>query len=72
MTSRQSAKIHPASILNGKATTKHILFTELVSTGKTYMRTVTQIEPEWIDEIVPNAQQLKKLFKLSIQPSEKS
>ncbi|XP_055301326.1 ATP-dependent RNA helicase DHX33 [Sitodiplosis mosellana] len=65
LTNRQRAKIHPSSVLNGKSTAKYILFTELVATGKTYMRTVTQIDPEWIDEVVPNIQQLKKLFKIS-------
>lgn len=72
LTSRQSAKIHPSSILSGKPTTKYILFTELVSTGKTYMRKVTQIDPEWIDEVVPNVQQLKKLFKISVGTSVQS
>lgn len=64
-TNRQSAKLHPSSILSGKSPAKHVLFTELIATGKTYMRTVSQIEPEWIDEVVPNIQQLKKLFKIS-------
>lgn len=63
--SRQRAKIHPSSALSGKATPKYILFTELVATGKTYMRTVTEIAPEWINEVVPNIQQLKKLFRIS-------
>lgn len=36
------------------------------------MRKVTQIEPEWIDEVVPNVQQLKKLFKISVETSGQS
>lgn len=64
LTNRQRAKIHPSSVLNGKPSTKYILFTELVATGKTYMRTVTHIEPEWIDEVVPNIHKLKKLLKI--------
>lgn len=63
--SRHKARIHPSSVLSGKPRAKFILFTELVSTGKTYMRTVTDIEPEWLDEIVPNFGQVKKLFNMS-------
>lgn len=65
LTNRQRAKIHPSSVLSGKPNAKYIVFTELVATGKTYMRTVTQIDPEWIDEVVPNIQQIKRLFKIS-------
>lgn len=65
LTNRQRAKIHPSSVLNGKPNAKYILFTELVTTGRTYMRTVMHIESEWIDEVVPNIQQLKKLLKLT-------
>lgn len=65
LTNRQRAKIHPSSVLNGKPSAKYILFTELVATGKTYMRTVSHIDSEWIDEVVPNLQQVKKLFKIN-------
>lgn len=63
LTSRQRAKIHPSSVLSGKPTAKFILFTELVATGKTYMRTVTQIDPEWIEEVVPNLQNVVQNFR---------
>lgn len=54
LASRQRAKIHPSSVLSGKPAAKFIIFTELVATGKSYMRTVTHIDPEWIEEVVPN------------------
>lgn len=63
LVSRQRAKIHPSSVLSGKPTAKFILFTELVATGKSYMRTVTQIDPEWIDEVVPNIQNAIQNFR---------
>lgn len=65
LASRQRARIHPSSVLNGKLKAKYIVFTELVATRKTYMRTVTQVDPEWIDEFVPSVQPLRKTFKHS-------
>lgn len=65
LASRQKAKIHPSSVLSGKPRSKFILFTELVATGKSYMRNVTCIEPDWIDEIVPNIGETKKLFNFA-------
>lgn len=62
LASRQKAKIHPSSVLSGKPREKYMLFTELVSTGRAYIRCVTAIEQEWIDEIVPNLSQTKALF----------
>lgn len=60
--SRQKAKIHPSSVLSGKPRAKYIVFTELVSTGRNYMRNVTTIDDDWLDEIVPNLSQTKLLF----------
>lgn len=62
---RQKAKIHPSSVLSGKPAAKFVLFTELVVTGKTYMRTVTQLEPDWIEEYAANLSQSKKLFSIA-------
>lgn len=60
--SRQKARVHPSSILSGKPRARYVVYSELVTTGKTYMRTVTNVEPDWIEEIVPNVDLLKKLF----------
>lgn len=65
ISNRQRAKIHPSSVLSGKPKAKLILFTELVTTNRNYLRTVTQIDPDWIDEIVPNFNLTKKLFQNS-------
>lgn len=59
---RQRARIHPSSILSGRPRAQYIIYSELVTTGKTYMRNVTSIEPEWIDEIIPDINSVKKLF----------
>ncbi len=31
----------------------HIIFSEIVQTSNTYLRTVTQIDPQWIQDVVP-------------------
>lgn len=53
LANRHRAKIHPSSTLSGKPVAKYIVFSELVKTDKTFMRTVTQIEPDWVEEFVP-------------------
>lgn len=61
LSSRQKTKIHPSSVLNNKSNLKCILFTELVQTTMNFMRIVTSIEPEWIEEVVPNCGFLNRL-----------
>lgn len=51
---RQRVKIHPSSVFCDKEKPKFIIFSELIATGRTYVRTVTSIESEWIHELVPN------------------
>lgn len=65
LSSRQKAKIHPSSCLFNKVQSRCILFTELVFTGKSYMRVVSTIEPEWIEEVVPNCGFLNRLSNLN-------
>lgn len=55
ISSRQSTRIHPSSVLHNKSNLKCVLFTEMVHTSMNFMRIVTNIEPQWIDEVVPNA-----------------
>lgn len=45
-------KIHPSSILH-LSYPPYLLFSEVVQTGKCYIRTVTKIKPEWLEEVVP-------------------
>ncbi|XP_017042943.1 ATP-dependent RNA helicase DHX33 [Drosophila ficusphila] len=47
------AKIHPSSVLHGKYKPSYILFTEIVQTEQTFLRQVTEISIELIQEVVP-------------------
>jgi HrpA-like RNA helicase len=61
LNNRQRAKIHPSSVFNGKPLPNYIIFTEFVITQKSFLRTVTAIEPEWIGEIMPQCGVLDKI-----------
>ncbi|XP_017769739.1 PREDICTED: putative ATP-dependent RNA helicase DHX33 [Nicrophorus vespilloides] len=50
---RQVVTIHPSSVLHGQLPPL-LLFTEVVQTTKCYLRGISTIEREWLDEIVPN------------------
>lgn len=65
LASRQKAKIHPSSCLFNKPQSRCVLFTELVFTGKSYMRIVSSIEPDWIEECAPNCAFLKRLSNMT-------
>lgn len=54
LSNRKSSKIHPSSVLSGRARPGYVLFTELTVTGMHYLRTVSEIEPEWIGEVAPH------------------
>ena len=48
--SRQTVSIHPSSVLfHSKPAC--IVFTELVQTGKRYVRQVTLVDSDWIEEL---------------------
>lgn len=38
----------------------HIIFSEIVQTTNTYLRSVTQIDPEWIHEVKPDCDYLNQ------------
>lgn len=61
MANRTTSKMHPSCVLNGRARPAYVLFTELVATGNFYLRTVSEIEPEWIGEVVPNCTFLNRI-----------
>lgn len=50
--SRQIVAIHPSSVLYGLQP-HFVLFTEVVQTGSCYLRQVSQVDPEWLHDIVP-------------------
>ncbi|XP_055531945.1 ATP-dependent RNA helicase DHX33 [Wyeomyia smithii] len=57
MFSRARCRIHPSSVLAGRARPAYLLFTELIKTGNSYLRTVSELEYQWImDE--PNCDSL--------------
>ncbi|XP_073986737.1 ATP-dependent RNA helicase DHX33 isoform X2 [Rhodnius prolixus] len=49
---RQTVGIHPSSVLHGSLP-QLVMYSELVQTGKCYMRYVTPIDPEWLHRISP-------------------
>nr|XP_023019825.1 putative ATP-dependent RNA helicase DHX33 [Leptinotarsa decemlineata] len=49
---KQAVQIHPSSSLHGQQPAL-ILFTEVVQTSKCYLRGITTIEAEWLNEIAP-------------------
>ncbi|KAF9942194.1 hypothetical protein BGZ65_008280 [Modicella reniformis] len=53
--------MHPTSILF-KQTPKWVIFHEVVETGqgKAYMREVTEVDPEWLQELAPHFYTLKR------------
>jgi len=63
LSSRQRAKIHPSSILSGKSKSNYVIFNEIVTTDKNFLRIVTAIESEWIEEVVPNYPFLSRIQK---------
>lgn len=50
------ASIHPSSVLHGSGTASPacLIFTELLTTHRTYMTCVSTIEAEWLHQIVPD------------------
>ncbi|EAT33470.1 AAEL014256-PA [Aedes aegypti] len=61
LSNRTSARIHPSSVLCGRARPQYVLFTELVATGNRYLRTVSELEPEWIGEVAPHCPFLDRI-----------
>jgi hypothetical protein len=51
----ETVSIHPTSTLFGRNPAPScVVYTELVTTKKTYIRGVTQIREEWLQEVAPN------------------
>jgi len=53
----QEVQIHPSSCLEQKP--QWVIYNEFVFTSKNYIRTVTEIKPEWLLEIAPHYYDLK-------------
>ena len=46
--------IHPSSYLHGSRSVQWVLFQEFVLTSKNYIRTVTEIQPEYLLQVAPH------------------
>ncbi|XP_002065076.3 ATP-dependent RNA helicase DHX33 [Drosophila willistoni] len=57
---RHKAKIHPSSVLHGKYKPNYILFNELIQTDQNFLRLVTEICVEWVEEVVPHFKNIMK------------
>lgn len=53
--------IHPSSVIDHKP--EWVLYNEFVLTSRNYIRTVLEIEPEWLFEVAPEYFQLDEDFK---------
>jgi len=47
-------QIHPTSVLYNVEQPRWVLFNEIVHTQFTYMREITVVEPEWLEELAPH------------------
>ncbi|KAG8466897.1 hypothetical protein KFE25_008276 [Diacronema lutheri] len=56
----QTVHVHPSSAL-AKDPPRWVVFHELVFTTKEYMRTITEIRPEWLVEIAPHYYQARDI-----------
>eukprot|EP00927_Polykrikos_kofoidii_P050819 TRINITY_DN44694_c0_g1_i1.p1 TRINITY_DN44694_c0_g1~~TRINITY_DN44694_c0_g1_i1.p1 ORF type:complete len:776 (+),score=140.65 TRINITY_DN44694_c0_g1_i1:76-2403(+) len=51
---RQVAKLHPSSVLFRKRPLPQcVIYAELVTTSKNYLRMVTEVDPMWLSELCP-------------------
>ena len=53
--------IHPSSYLHGSRKATWVLFNEFVLTSKNYIRTVTEIQPEYLLQVAPHYFDLDKM-----------
>ena len=54
MLTRQTAKLHPSSVLTRQGKRPLcVVFAELVTTSRNYLRTVTEVDPAWLIELCP-------------------
>merc|ERR1712137_174705 len=54
MISHQQAKLHPSSVLfQNQPPPLCVVFDELITTSKNYIRTVTAVDPAWLTELCP-------------------
>lgn len=59
---RQVVSIHPSSDLHGQLPFC-VLFTEVVQTNKCYLRSLTTIECEWLQEVAPEYMRSHRIIR---------
>lgn len=57
---RQVVSIHPSSGLHGQQP-QYVLFTEVVQTNKCYLRSLSTVECEWLQEVAPEYMRSHKI-----------
>lgn len=45
---------HPSSVLFSLPQSPYVLFTEIIHTSQIYMRDLTLVKPEWLEELAPH------------------
>lgn len=61
VTGKLRAKIHPSSFLHRRHHPQYLVYSEIVLTECNYLRYVTEIQPEWVAEVVPNFMYLNRI-----------
>lgn len=58
---RQRARIHPSSVFHGKYRPEYVIFTEIMLTERNFLRQVSEINPDWIADVLPNYAHLNRI-----------
>ena len=67
LTGSQNVWIHPSSVLSQvQQKPKWVIYYEIASTTKDYMRNVMPIEPEWLTEVAPHFHKAETIAKFGV------
>ena len=54
-------KVHPKSVLYTVKMPPHVVYTEIVHSKDVYMRDITKIDPEWLQQLAPHFYEKRRL-----------
>jgi len=54
-------KVHPKSVLYTVKMPPHVVYTEIVHSKDVYMRDITKIDPEWLEQLAPHFYEKRRL-----------
>ena len=54
-------KVHPKSVLYTVKMPPHVVYTEIVHSKDVYMRDITKIDPEWLQQVAPHFYEKRRL-----------